>query len=236
MKTAAIAADLSPLAGTISAVPEASRDLREHIKHFSLNDAEPWHRGHLTRLYGVWENLNDRYYGGVMVPPILQLLEPVAPDVYGDCSTVSGNGAQSQIRLRPSLLTGTHPHVQRGERYAEGRYRFVADVLMHEQIHQFHQEIAHRDEGNYHGHGPLFCAKCNELGADLGLPEVIVRTRPGHRGLPRCAQWPHSVRSLSHYDGAYVPPNGDSREAKEIARCVAYLRRHAPDLLAGADG
>ncbi len=211
----------SPLVGTI---PEADRDLREHIRDFALTDAAPWHRKHLTRLYGIWEDLNTRYYGGVMVPPILQLLEPIAPSVYGDCSPVSGTGARSQIRLRPSLLRGTHPHMRDND---EGRFRFVADVLMHEQIHQYHQEITGIREPNYHGHGPAFCGKCNELSADLGLATVIVKKRAKHDG-PRCAQWPHSVRPLSYYLGAYVPPSGDdrdAREAKQIARCRVYLER-----------
>ena len=71
----------SPLLGTI---PEADRQLREHIRDFALTDAKPWHRTQLTRLYQVWEDANNRYYGGVMLAPIIQLLEPSAPDVLGE--------------------------------------------------------------------------------------------------------------------------------------------------------
>ena len=223
----------SPLLGTI---PEADRQLREHIRAFALGHAEPWHREHLTRLYQVWEDANAKYYGGVMIVPSIQLLEPSAPDVLGECSAVSGNGASSQIRIRPSLLTGTHPAMMRGNHDPEGAFRFVADVLIHEQIHQWQQEITGKTEECYRGHGPTFCARCNEIGATLGLDEVMVRTRPGHRDQQRCPQWPHNVRPRDYYLGAYVPVKRDHLEQKKIEEAIRLLESRGYTVVAPDGG
>jgi hypothetical protein len=227
-KTPTAVADLSPLAGTIS-----TDDLqhREDFWAFVLNKADPQYRAALTRLLPVWEDANDRYYGGILARPILLLAEPSIPRAYGDCGPVSGWGARSQIRIRLSLLTGTHPHMKQGTQDPEGLFRYVADVLLHEQIHQWQQEVTGKHEDSYHGHGPTFRAKCNEIGAALGLAPVIVKKRPGHDG-PPCPQWPHNVQPPERYLGAYVPPNGDTEdpgddaELREIARCRAYLEQH----------
>lgn len=198
----------SPLAETVPV---------EHLQHraafwdFVRDQAEPKYRDALTRLLGVWEDANVRYYGGVLAAPIILLATPVTPTTYGDCSAVSGWGARSQIRIRPSLLDGTHPHVRAGGDYAEGRFRFVADVLVHEQIHQWQQEVTRKGEGSYHGHGPTFCEQCNAIGTALGLDMVIVRTRKGTApGAPRCPQWPHNVRPTAYYLGAYRRSNGNA--------------------------
>ena len=68
-------------------------------------------------------------------------------------------------------------------------------------------------EVSYHGHGPGFAPKANEIGAVLGLPPVTVRNRGGTADLV-CAHWPHNVRDPAHYLGAWqprqpVPPTGD---------------------------
>jgi hypothetical protein len=123
----------------VADLPPAHVAHRQAFWDFVRDQAEPHHRDALTRLLTVWEDANTRHYGGALTPPIILLAEPIAPDVYGDCGPVSGWGARSQIRIRPSLLTGTHPHMQEGAAYAEGRFRFVADVLVHEQIHQWQQ-------------------------------------------------------------------------------------------------
>jgi len=217
----------SPLAGTPSPV---------HVQHrrewwdFVLREAEPWHRDHLALLFSLWEHWNREHLDGKMVPPYILLAEPVAPNVYGDTTSVSGFGGRSQIRLRPSLLTGTHPHVRAGSQYAEGRARFVADVLRHEMIHQWQIEITGNRETGYHGHGPGFRDRANEIGAALGLAPVRDSKRRGaDADLPSCSGWPHNVRPIDHYLGAYTPPDGLSpaglmlREASEFAKytCTA---------------
>src|SRR5689334_6257149 len=96
-----------PLAGTIS---EDDLRHREAFWDFVLTKAEPHYRDRLTKLLHVWEEANARYYGGVLARPIILLATPKMPNVYGDCGPVSGWGARSQIRIRRSLLDGTHPH------------------------------------------------------------------------------------------------------------------------------
>jgi hypothetical protein len=85
-----------------------------------------------------------------------------------------------------------------------GRHRFVEDVLLHEMIHQFHQEVTGQHEHSYHGHGPAFRDKANEIGAALGLSRVRDSKRRGaEKHLPSCAQWPHCVRPNGYYLGVH---------------------------------
>lgn len=197
---------MSPLMGTF---PGAQRQHREQFWQFVLHEAEPRYRERLSRLLDVWEEANRIYYAGALVRPLILLAEPSNPRRLGDCGPVSGWGAASQIRIRPSLLDGTHPMLAPGPHDPEGLFRLAADVLLHEQIHQWQQEVTGQQEESYHGHGAGFCAQCNQIGARLGLSPVIVKTRPGHRGLPRCTQWPYNVRPSEYYLGVYVPTTRD---------------------------
>jgi len=177
---------------------------REDFRRFVLQDATPWHREHLGRLYERWAQWNEAYYESALVPPYILLTEPAGPRTYADCGPISGFGGRCQIRIRPSLLAGTHPHL-RGD--AEGRWRFVADVLLHETIHQWQQERSGQTEQAWHGHGPAFRGRANLIGAALGLAPVRTAKRRGSdRDLPSCAQWPYCVRPEEYYLGAYRPP------------------------------
>ena len=197
----------SPLGGTTPPkVSESERARRLDFMHYVMNDAEPWHREHLGRLYADWDRYNEAYFGGVMVPAHILLSEPSNPRRLGDCGTVSGFGAKSQIRIRPSLLTGTHPCI-RPAASIEGRYLLVTDILLHEMIHQYHQEITGIREESYHGHGPAFQAECNRIGKLLGLAPVRVSKKRGpDKNLPSCSYWPDVVRPADYYLGAYGPP------------------------------
>jgi hypothetical protein len=207
------------------AIPQSHVEHRENFEAFVLGESEPWHRAHLTRLYERWHAWNDRWYSGVLTPPHVLLSEPSAPTRLGDCAPVSGWGSRSQIRIRPSLLTGTHRLVRSGEQFAEGRARFVEDVLLHEVGHQHAQEVSGKREHSYHGHGPVFAAICNRIGADLGLPPVRPsKARGTNAHLPSCAQWPHCVRPDSYYLGAVIAcDEGESadHEARERERRIA---------------
>jgi hypothetical protein len=104
-----------------------------------------------------------------------------------------------------SVPSGRDAPKVRGD--SEGCFRFAADVQLHETIHQWQQEVTGNAEPAYHGHGPGFTSKCNEIGAALGLPAVVARNRKGGK-LLRSAQWPHNVRPLDYYLGAYDPEGG----------------------------
>lgn len=146
-----------------------------------------------------------------MTEPYVTLTEPSKPSLYGQCCPVSSWGSRLEIKLRPSLLSGTHPDIDQTAP-EQGRWNFVLDVLLHEAVHQYHREITGHTEGAYHGHGPAFTETANRIGADLDLPPVITRNRNGSRRRDLAPQWPHCVRDAGHYLGAYrprVPASGD---------------------------
>lgn len=165
-------------------------------------NAVPDMRDVLLRLRDHWHELNVKFFDSAMAEPYITLTEPSKPSLLGQCCDESSWGSRLEIRLRPSLISGTHPHMRAGDAAAEGRLLFAADILAHESIHQWQMEITGNREGSYHGHGPSFAAKANEIGGVLGLPSVAVRNRGGSRSLV-CAHWPHNVRDPAYYLGAW---------------------------------
>ena len=85
----------------------------------------------------------------------------------------------------------------------------MVDVLLHETVHQWHQEITLKQDLGYKGHGPAFRDVANRIGADLGLGVVrVAKARGKLKDLPSCAQWPHCVRPPQYYESVSV--NGDT--------------------------
>jgi hypothetical protein len=225
-----------PTNGDASKVkPLSARDVahRESFVSYVLEDAEEWHREYLGGLYRLWRKWNIEHYDGQLVEPYIMLNEPSNPRRLGDCGGVSGFGGRSQIRIRPSLLTGTHPAMKEGARFKEGRLRYVADVLLHEMIHQWQYEIVGKDEESYHGHGSIFRDKANEIGTKLGLPPV--RTKHGKdKDVPLCSYFAHAVRPAGYYLGAFKQrrrvPRGDGVQGTfvplDIEQAAVVLRKH----------
>jgi hypothetical protein len=198
----------------VAPVPEQDVRLREQLKRYILEHSEEWHREHLGKLATLWERYNVEHFASEMVVPVILLNEPSNPRRLGDCGPFSGMGCRSQIRIRPSLLTGTHPSVNGNK---EGRFLFVADVLLHEMIHQWQQEVSGDTDVGYHGHGPAFRDKANEIGRRLGLgPVRTCKARGKDKDLPSCSQWPHNVRASDYYLGAYVPTSGDKAGTLQV--------------------
>lgn len=189
---------------TVHSLKPADVEHREAFKEFVVDHAEEWHQRHLGCLYQAWETWNEDYFDGAMTPPYILLSEPSSPRRLGDCGPISGFGGRSQIRIRPSLLTGTHPLLAEAAS-EEGRRRFVKDVLLHEMIHQWQQEVTGEREQSYHGHGRTFRDKCNEIGTLLGLPAVGMKPRNGQSALPQCTYWPLNVRDANYYLDAVKP-------------------------------
>ena len=113
----------------------------------------------------------------------------------------------------------------------EGRFRYVADVLLHEMIHQWQYEVVGKDEDSYHGHGTIFRDKANEISARLGLGRVRANRKDGKdKDLPICSQWPGNVRDGSHYLGALVPSSGDKPKRVlvplDIEQAIPVLQKH----------
>ena len=197
------------------------------------NYADTASRDSLVALRDHWRDVNTWFFDGRMLEPYITLTEPSAPQIYGQCCPVSSWGSRLEIRLRPSLLDGTHPHVLGGPGFAAGRMQFVKDVLTHEMIHQHIME--HQpgvDEESYHWHGPVFTDHCNRIGQKLGLDEVVVRNRGGKK-LPKAAQWPHCVAPPDRYGGAYQRP-GRKVTASTVTIPVGYhASAIAPKLIDG---
>ena len=219
---------------------------RRDFERFVLEHADPWHREHLGRLFQNWRSWNGEHFEGRLEPPYLLLAEPSTPRRYGDCGPLSGFGGRSQIRIRPSLVRGSHPHVESGDRFAEGRLLFVDDILLHEMIHQWQFEVLGDSEPAYSGHGPLFRDVANRIGAVLGLPPVRDCKRRGKDvDRPSCSYWPHIVRPAGYYLGAhrkYVPANEDVRpdrggcgDLERIQRLVVGCLRRRLERHGGED-
>jgi hypothetical protein len=212
---------VSPLLGTTPLAPEEIAH-RKGFWEFVEKHGAPWHKQHLGRLLELWLQWNQEHYASALTPPYILLSEPVAPNVFGDCARISGFGARSQIRIRPSLLRGTHPLVRPERSYAEGRFLFVADVALHETIHQHQQEVTGNTEESFHGHGPMFRDIANEIGEKLGLSNVRTsKNRGKEKDLPSCSQWPHCVRPEEYYQGAY---RGRSIVCSTQELCAAATR------------
>jgi hypothetical protein len=179
---------------------------REQCWDFILKNASPYHRENLTKFGLLWDVWNPEYFNGEFkARPHILLATPCIPNVLGDYSRTGGWGGKAQIRIRRSLLDGTHPAVAAGDNYKEGRFLFVADVLLHECIHQYQHEILGIEKtSSYISHGPTFRDKCNEIGDKLGLARVRAsQTKGKDKDLPSCSYWPHCVRPPEYYQGAY---------------------------------
>lgn len=190
---------------------------RRGFERFVLDHGESWHREHLGRLFTNWRTWNSEHFEGRLEPPYVLLAEPSTPRAYGDCGPLSGFGGRSQIRIRPSLVRGSHPHVRPDERFAEGRRLFVDDILLHEMVHQWQFEVLGDSEPAYSGHGPLFRDMANRIGAALGLGKVRdCKRRGADRDLPSCSFWPHVVRPEDYYRGALRDDVCSSEDVRSV--------------------
>ena len=186
------------------------------------NHADATSRDSLLALRDHWRDANTWFFDGRMLEPYITLTEPSAPQIYAQCCPQSSWGSRLEIRIRPSLLYGTHPHMMGGVGFATGRMQFGKDVLLHEMIHQHIME--HQpgvDEESYHWHGPVFTDHCNRIGQKLGLDEVVVRNRGGKK-LPKAAQWPHCVAPPDRYGGSYQPYQRRKVTASTVTIPVGY--------------
>lgn len=102
-------------------------------------------------------------------------------------------------------------------------------MLLHEMIHQYHQEITGQHDDSWSGHGSAFSAKANEIGEKLGLPPVRRTCKKRDGKEPSPSQWPHVVRPESYYLGAHVLSRRDKPKtvpADDFGRAVAVLKKH----------
>jgi hypothetical protein len=226
-------------------LPAAVAEHRAEYWSWVNKHADTAMRDTLIGLRDHWQASNAAFFDGRMLLPYITLTEPSAPRIYGQCCPQSSWGSRLEIRLRPSLLDGTHPHLKAPtvpaeiegcitidrEAWDEGRAVFVRDVLLHEMIHQHvmeHEPFV--NESAYHGHGPVFTEHANRIGAQLGLPEVKVRNRKGSAPGPKAAQWPHCVAPPHRYLDVYHPT------CRLTAKGVGIPAEYTVSAIASVDG
>lgn len=146
-------------------------------------------------LYAAFEEYNARHFAGNLGAPLVLITNPKSARTLGDYIARDVHGLESRIRIAPKA-------VARGP-------LFALDVLLHEMIHAWQEEIDEDGEDGYRGHGPKFAAKCNEIGATLGLPAVGVK---GRDGLPDCKHWPFNVRPVGYYPEEFKAPKREKKE------------------------
>ncbi len=218
----------------VTPLPAQDIAFREQMRRYILEHSEPWHREHLGHLERLWVQWNIEHFDAAMVIATILLSNPTNGRRLGQCAPISGFGCRSEIIIRPRLLTGEHPMVRAGDEYARGRSLLVADVLLHEMIHQWQQEVTGATEEGYHGHGPTFRDKANEIGAKLRLPPVRTsKARGKDKDLPSCSYWPYGNRPDGYFFGAYVPTSRDEPEEDRPALCesaaVSLARRFSAE-------
>lgn len=155
------------------------------------------YRRHLRRLYRLWAKWNDKFFAGKLAIPQIVLTQPSRARAIGSCGATTDPGCRSQIRLQRSLLGKLPPADGTPSAAATPNYRLVAEVLLHEMVHQWGREVATQGEPGWRRHGTAFCAKCNEIGRQLRLLPVRTACEAGNKStLASCARWPHNARRV----------------------------------------
>src|SRR5262249_48651882 len=114
-------------------------------------------------------------------------------------------------------------------------FLLVADILLHETIHQYQTEVSGQTEEGYSGHGPHFRDLANKIGAKLGLPPVRTGKKRGkEKDLPSCSYWPHIVRPAEYYQGAYTRDFGQA-EATKLSISLLSAQEAAAAIVKCAD-
>lgn len=189
-------------------IPKEVLNDRRRFKEFIISSAEDFYKEYLGQLYKLWEKWNQSLFDSKLPEvPYISFGTPTNPRRYGQYSSVSDFGGRAEIKIRESLLTGTHPDIRSEPELRKGRLLFVQDILLHEMIHQYQYEYLDKPEGSYDGHGPRFRDAANTVSARLGIQEEVraSKVRKQQQSYPSCAYWPHNVRPRNYYMGAYVP-------------------------------
>jgi len=193
----------------MSIIIETPRLSEKHISHrnsfegFVTDGAEGPVAEFVKQLFTEWHNYNEKYFYGKMIVPYINLAQNFTTKRVGEFAPSSSWGGKSEIRIRPTLFTGKHPMIHTGAPM-EGRKRYMFDILLHESIHQYCQEILGDPEASYKGHGPVFKSECNRISGLMGLTGLVrdCKARGKNRDLPGCQYWPHCVRPDDYYMGA----------------------------------
>ncbi|NJO81839.1 MAG: SprT family zinc-dependent metalloprotease [Blastochloris sp.] len=179
---------------------------RQAFIEYCTTSAHPPYRQVLQVLYEQFDQWNTAFFGQQLFPPHFVILAPTTPTRLGDYQPYTGWGDSAQIRLRPSLIDGSHPHLVHGSQDAQGLERCWLDVALHACVHYYCDAILEAPEQAEKGHGRIFAQECTRIGSLLDLPPVgPARRSRNYQGWPSCASWPQNVRPDDYYRGAYRP-------------------------------
>jgi hypothetical protein len=192
-------------------------DIRAAIRDFSLREAEGPDRELIIALYEAFDEHNARFWDSALTPVPILITPPTSPKAFADASEFSGFGCRQQLRMRPACARGVYPIGAYGTAPKPGwrmlpghplkdRLRWLSDVVLHEMVHLWLNQIEHPDRHDHQGHGKPFCAECNRISSMMSpaLPNVVPRRRKGQAAsLPIGAQWPHNVRPGGEHGPCY---------------------------------
>jgi hypothetical protein len=131
-----------------------------------------------------WVAMNDDLFGGKLSEPLLQITDLTKYQAQG-AHLVCNNGERA-IAIEQKLLTGQSPSVR--DLDAQGRSRYILDVLLHEMAHQ-------ATENDCDDHGPAFVRECQRL-TDL----LRGFKKSTSVSLDNCRRWPMSCRKVGYYN------------------------------------
>lgn len=150
-----------------------------------------------------WNIFNAAYFDKSLSPISIRVvnMEEEIGKTYVGVYRYNKESQKTMILLNDKLIYGNDDYLRPGKEYAHGRYRLMADVLLHEMIHQYQREViknvGYTKTKRYFCHGKSFCQKASEIAEKIGLEKV----RPNRQ--PASKQWPGSTRDKEYYLGAY---------------------------------
>lgn len=172
--------------------------LRKHIHDYSINQAEGPYKDFIRGLGKAFDEFNALYFDNSLTPAHIAITQPNSRHALADCSVFSGHGGKHQIRIKESVIDGTHNRFNPNHAI-ENRWLYILDVLLHELNHHFVHEILNDYSDSYGGHGVNYTKRANQIGDQLGLPHVVERNRKDKKSLPISSQWPLNVRPAGYY-------------------------------------
>jgi DNA-binding XRE family transcriptional regulator len=180
---------------------------RRAVFDYASTAAEAWTE-ELERFGALWRSFNEQFFDGALDEPHISIGSPTSPKAAGEFHRIGGDGLRSLILIRRTHVDGTFnrgkvPLPGQTVRYfredhgLEFRWRHLADILLHEQIHQAQYQLGTPSKTK---HDVDFAAMCNAVGDQLGLRHVVSRRRKGDPNrLPIAANWPFNVRPKGYY-------------------------------------
>jgi hypothetical protein len=178
---------------------------KKEFKQFVINESDEHYRIILGDLYSSWDKYNNEFFKSEFnTPPYITLSAPRYMGHLGAYKTISDFGGRSHIKIRHALLGDGHPRTK--NMTDKGKQRFVRDVLLHQMVHQYLDEILGLDPKLVQLHTGVFITKCNEIGEKLNLVSVGPPNQPkSGPKLPSAIYWPNIVRPYGYYGGEYEP-------------------------------